>query len=519
MDEFARAAVVGIGGSTALPATEPAIETLLDARERTRERQFLLRAGARSIYRNAGKELPKATPPATADSEVLRACSEAAAGIMREALLAGDEELVLEFARLLAERSMRVTFDLLPLLLAVRTRNARQAVRPVAGNRGRWLAAFRDEWRWLFAESNSAPLPVRSRWEEGTLDERKALLASVRATQPDVARDWLDAVWKEEGADNRTAFLELLAVNITAADEEFLEKARGDRSTAVRSAAARLLALIPSSAFVQLCVTRANEAVRFESKSSVGFSALVKAVAGKDRRSLKLTCEPPTADDPLARELGAPKGGGTGGARAQLLARLVSLIDPRLWEERAAATPEEIVRAAGESDWYTPLAQGFARAALLHERTNWYLPLLRAAALSDELIHHDWVNDIARSLTNGDAELMLLESLGGRYPMFLSRIDLVLGAMTTPWRAVISGNVLLAIRRIFERGGDGEEGLIWAAALPRIARAIHPASFADALGEWPLGATYYAPSRARQLEQLRRIVELRNRFHEEMKRD
>jgi len=62
---------------------------------------------------------------------------------------------------------------------------------PVLGERGRWLAAQRDEWRYATGASDTAP--PETLWSEGNLEQRKALLHTERTHSPDAARQRLTA--------------------------------------------------------------------------------------------------------------------------------------------------------------------------------------------------------------------------------------------------------------------------------------------------------------------------------------
>src|SRR5690606_35435303 len=84
------------------------------------------------------------------------------------------------------------------------------------GQRANWLALHNP--RWSFAVQEEPEL-----WETGTRDQRLALLRTLRATAPDEARAKVEAVWKQEPADIRAAFVAQLAVNLSGDDIPFLE--------------------------------------------------------------------------------------------------------------------------------------------------------------------------------------------------------------------------------------------------------------------------------------------------------
>ncbi|NYD31704.1 DUF5691 domain-containing protein [Nocardioides kongjuensis] len=117
--------------------------------------------------------------------------------------------------RVAADRGVRVPARALPRLLALVTQQAelRAATRPVVGERGRWLAGLRPDWRWVLddepAPAARAPLSP---------DDWRALPAAARA----------DA--------------------LPADDPDLLEAALDDRSDKVRRRALALLDAAPGSA-------------------------------------------------------------------------------------------------------------------------------------------------------------------------------------------------------------------------------------------------------------------------------
>lgn len=114
-----------------------------------------------------------------------------------------------------ADRGARVPARTLPRLLALVTQqpDLRSAARPVVGERGRWLAGLRTDWRWVLDDEPSPGVPVRL-----SADAWRALPAAARA----------DA--------------------LPADDLDLLEAALDDRSDKVRRQALALLDAAPASA-------------------------------------------------------------------------------------------------------------------------------------------------------------------------------------------------------------------------------------------------------------------------------
>lgn len=158
MSPLARAALVGTarGGDLPLPAELP-------LEGRTPERRLLLAAGARSVRAAAGPTPARiAQVPPVAPAETLPACSPSAARLLAPLLRGLDADLLPEALARLAGR--RLPHGLLPLALGV-DEDLQEAVRPLLGTRGPWLAAFNPEWRWVLAPPAPAPEPGTAQLE------------------------------------------------------------------------------------------------------------------------------------------------------------------------------------------------------------------------------------------------------------------------------------------------------------------------------------------------------------------
>ena len=141
----------------------------------------------------------------------------------------------------------------------MRDRALRPAVAGVLGHRGRWLAAHRADWQRVVAgAAGPDPADGPDVWHTGSRAERAGYLAALRDTDPAAARDLLAAGWASETGDDRAELLPVLARGLSAADEEFLEAALDDRKGAVRTAAVRLLARLPGSAWCRRAAERAG---------------------------------------------------------------------------------------------------------------------------------------------------------------------------------------------------------------------------------------------------------------------
>jgi uncharacterized protein DUF5691 len=238
---------------TVLDEADPA-EAVLDAAalvSAARRAGVPAAAGVRGPV-GAEPDLAPELPPRAAD--VVRRAMAAGPGILTDLL---DEA---------ARRGYRAPAPMLPGLLdlAVRDTGLRPAVASVLGQRGRWLARYRPDWRQV-AEAGIPVVPDDPAvWATGRRDERLGYLAQLRARDPAAARELLAAGWDRETGDDRALLLGVLADGLSGADEHFLEAALEDRKGSVREGATRLLARLPGSAFNRRAAERAAGLLRVE---------------------------------------------------------------------------------------------------------------------------------------------------------------------------------------------------------------------------------------------------------------
>ncbi len=360
MTALNKVALVGTARLPEAPATgTPVDELIAGLEELTPERRVLLSAGMLSIFRRAGYVPPTAASlPAAAPPETRPACSQGAARALGDVFIDGRLELLPEAFRLLRAADQRVPFSLLVNCLDLRDPVHREAARPVLGERGVWLAHRRESWQWARASaSREADAPELERiWHEERSDDRLAAIARLRDLDPTLARDLLAASWKQEPAEFRVSLLAVMGARLSRDDEEFLQTALRDRASAVRAAAASLLARLPGSTFAARAVARAD--------------AVLDITRGT------VTGRPPERFNPEWESDGIsakpPRGMGE---RAHWLMQALALVDPSHWSQRAGMSPFQLIHGARQGEWAAVVMVGWSRAALSHNSPDWIVAL------------------------------------------------------------------------------------------------------------------------------------------------
>lgn len=146
---------------------------------------------------------------------------------------------------------------LIPLLTTAATAKTTAVVEPIAeliGERGRWLAAQNPDWAIVL------PADLDALWENGTKDEREAVLSHLRQTDPNRARQLLETVWEQEPVLQQKIWLNKLVTGLGPDDEPFLTRLftdyqaitkRKPTQQALFQDAATYLLSLPNSALYQ----------------------------------------------------------------------------------------------------------------------------------------------------------------------------------------------------------------------------------------------------------------------------
>lgn len=324
---------------------------------------LLLRvAGAVAVGRRAGFVAPGLpaddAPPAAHDTSPALG-DPALLAVIADALASGPQRLQHEVLTVLATAGWRLPPGLLPAALDAGRRDTalRPAVGAALGERGRWLAARNDDWR--YAVGASAQADAQTRWDEGSIDQRCAVLVEQRRDDPAGARERLAAELSQLPAKERAVLLGALAENLGPDDEALLEAQLKDRARDVRQTVVELLQRLPASAHV-----RRLEAFLAPLLSSQGATWQLNAPEAADPRwkDDAIDAARPTHDSL--------------GERAWWLYQLVRQMPLAWWTARTGMTPAALLDWAATGDWHDALLRGWNEAVLAAPDFDWCDALL-----------------------------------------------------------------------------------------------------------------------------------------------
>src|SRR5579872_2834190 len=358
MDELTKIALVGTskaGASAAIDSRHPT-DALLGGEVGSAEESLLLRAGVRAVYRQAGRVAdlsPAAIAPSPPDSKSRG--SARLAGLLENAFTTDSTDLLCEILRQMAGGDVLLPCEVLPIALNATDSEVREHLLPLLGERGRWLSDFHPDWSW--ARHGAATLGEKGReeltraWEEGTIRERCRVLTTLRRSDANEARQWLEPVLPKEKAEHRARLVGVLETGLSDADQAFLETQLDDRSQQVKEIAGKLLSQLPQSELARRMRERAEAMLSGETK-------------GVLRKRLKLVCEPPEEIDQSWERDGVsakpPAGVGKGAFWAE---SVMSCVPPSHWTRKFDAEPDALIDATEDDPFETALLQGWTTAA------------------------------------------------------------------------------------------------------------------------------------------------------------
>jgi hypothetical protein len=482
MNEFVRAALIGLGRDSASPQSGTPVDTLVA--DGDRERTFLLRAAGRDLYLRAGLVPPKFEgAPEVAPPESLRGCSPQLTQLLTDAA-DGDGDVYRAIGEAMTAAKLHLPHRLLPDFLDTLDPDARAALAPVVGARGQWLARQNATWAWALPD-----VMTDARWEEGNTEQRVAALHAMRASDAASARAKLEEVWPKEKAEVRTLMLTALRNELSLDDEPFLERALDDRSLNVQVVAENLLARLPQSAFVMRSIERIRPVVQ---QAPAETSIWKKVKSGLSAKALKLVVEPPAAEG--------------SGARARALERLVAAVPLSYWTSQFDARPEQLFDAARATDWSEALIEGWTTAVERQRDSAWAAMLLERLAKS---LAPNQKLSLVRALSPEAVMQLLRGAASHRWP-----IVEMLEQLPAPWPLDFGADWLRCLQRAAACPPDALT-LELLATIDITARALPLALYDDAIRDWTFADGTRGANWDRPVEKLIRIIRLRKMIAEE----
>jgi hypothetical protein len=348
------------------------LESQVDVNQR--ERALLSLAALSGLHERIGI-LPardNASLPQPCPTERQRPAGERAGSLLLR-LLAGEfAELLPVWLTLAAREGLIALPEALPSLLDMgRSKpDLREAILPVLGERGRWLAAQNADWAWV----SGAASEDEDLWHHGERPARLLFLQRLRRTNAGRARELLAETWKDEAAEDRATFIAAFEAGLTLEDEPFLEAALDDKRKEVRRNAAALLARLPHSALVHRMTERAKPLLRFVPWAS---GSVLKLKKGKPA-AIEVTL-PAECGKAMQRDGIEPKPQQGFGERAWWLIQLLEVAPLDLWAREWNSVPAEIVAAALRGEGTKELFEAWTRAAIRQQNATWAEALFGAA--------------------------------------------------------------------------------------------------------------------------------------------
>ena len=280
---------------------------------------------------------------------------------LRWALAEAPVRLQVELLQRLNAAGLRLPASLLPLALEAGQRSValRPALLAVLGERGRWLAGQNRYWR--YAQGSAADAPLETRWSDGSLAQRVALLKGERQCDPASARERLSAALPELPAKERAELAAVLTEGLSMADEALLVALCKDRGNDVRQTARALLVQLPGSAATQRAIARLQPCLEKP--------ATLKSLLGA---KWKIDAPQAASDDWKADGLEAerPKNDSLG-ERAWWLYQLARQVPLAWWESHTGMTPAALLQWAAKTDWNTALARAWLDVLRAAPDTAW----------------------------------------------------------------------------------------------------------------------------------------------------
>jgi len=401
-------------------------------------------------------------------------------------MLRGEYEILLpEWLSALSSAGQRAPAELLPAVLELgqKREELREAILPVLGARGRWLAAQNSIWEFALNRFDE------TLWETGSSKQRRMFLTELRKRDVDRARELLRSTWAQEAAKDRADFLAVFENQMNLEDEAFLEFALADRRKEVRRAAVDLLARLPESALRKRMIERARPLLIFK--------------LNKLKRKIIEVTLPGACDKAMQRDGIEPKPYSQGvGERAWWLQQMLGLIPPNVWLQVSGWEISELIAVAKRGEWKSVLLDGWSQAARLCRDPEW------ADALIVETDNLEQALSLFQILPPTRQESFIIELL--RKSPSLSSDKPARGyvvACSRPWSAKLSRAVVNSL--VYHAATDRfKNGWMWAEFIGNVGCCLDPALIPESISRLT-EVTKQSAERSGVIEQFMNLIQFR----------
>lgn len=310
----------------------PAIQLIQQNELTDKEEKFLQTAAVINNYQQCGvlpvKKENVSIAPAPAEDKPY--CSNAALLVLNDILSEENTPLLIFWLQHCVAAGQLVPPELVHRLLQLgaEQKKLQTFISACCGNRGRWLAGFNEAWN--FSVNQTA----EEMWQTGTPEQRRQILTAVRKENPALAGEWLQQTWAQEDAATKTSFLEILQINISDADEAFLETLSAEKSKKVKELAQDLLKRIPGTAVLQQYENLLRQTVQLKKeKTLLGLSSktTLQLLPLADESILKTGIEKLSSSKEFTDE-------------EFIVYQLASFVPPQFWQQHLNTNAEGIIK-------------------------------------------------------------------------------------------------------------------------------------------------------------------------------
>jgi hypothetical protein len=358
--------------ATELPADLQEATTLIYANEAIDKEEKFLQITALAFNYRQGGVLPLHKETITLQQcppEEKPYCNAAAMQVLKDIQSEENIPLLKFWLQQCNAKGQLVQPELSPSLLAegVEQKKLQTLIAACCGKRGEWLSRFNEAWN--FSQNQTA----EQLWQTGTPEQRKAILKDTRASDPSLAREWLQQTWPQEDASTKTAFLEIFSINISDTDVPFLESQSTDKSKKVRELAIHLLKQIPASPVVQLYQQVLRQSVELKKE---------KALLGLTSK-LILQFHLPASFDESIFKTGIDKLSNNKEFTddAFIIFQLIQSVPPAFWETQLSADAKTIIEQFQKDETGKKMMPALVIATTKFRDAQWALQLMQHSSI------------------------------------------------------------------------------------------------------------------------------------------